>query len=107
MLILRLQIIGCTCYVRDIRPHITKLYSKSLRCIFLGYSRTHKGYQCYSSELGRFLMSADVVFYESILFSSFSFYADSPRSFSLDDLLIYDSATISSTQSGPLVHCPL
>ena len=32
------QIFECTCFVRDVRPHVSKLDPKSLLCIFLGYS---------------------------------------------------------------------
>ena len=30
---------GCTCFVPDVRPHVSKLDPKSLKCIFLWYSR--------------------------------------------------------------------
>ena len=33
------RVFGCTCFVRDVRPHVSKLDLKSLKCIFLGYSR--------------------------------------------------------------------
>ena len=33
------QVFRCTCFVRDVRPHVSKLDPKSLECIFLGYSR--------------------------------------------------------------------
>lgn len=33
------RIFGSTCFVRDTRPHLTKLDPKSLKCVFLGYSR--------------------------------------------------------------------
>ncbi|GAB2281601.1 hypothetical protein Dimus_039482 [Dionaea muscipula] len=62
---LPLRIFGCTCYVRDVRPTLTKLDPKSLRCIFLGYFRTQKGYRCYSPDLRRFCVSTDVTFDES------------------------------------------
>ena len=32
------RIFGCTCYVRDTRPFVTKLDPKALKCVFLGYS---------------------------------------------------------------------
>ncbi|KAL0533382.1 hypothetical protein IC582_030221 [Cucumis melo] len=32
------KIFGCVYFVRDVRPHHTKLDPKSLKCIFLGYS---------------------------------------------------------------------
>ena len=33
------RIFRCTCFVGDVRSHISKLDPKSLKCIFLGYSR--------------------------------------------------------------------
>ena len=33
------QVFGCTCFVQDVRPQVSKLDHKSLKCIFLGYSR--------------------------------------------------------------------
>ncbi|CAM8896855.1 unnamed protein product [Rhodiola kirilowii] len=79
------KIFGCTCFVRDVRPHLTKLDPKSLKCIFLGYSRVQKGYRCYSPDLRRYVVSADVVFSERTPFSS-----SAPRQGeSDDDFLLY------------------
>ncbi len=64
------KIFGCTCYVRDVRPHITKLDPKSLKCIFLGYSLIQKGYRCYSPDLQKYLISIDVAFSEQVPFFS-------------------------------------
>ena len=33
------QVFGCTCFVRDVCPLVSRLDPKSLKCIFLGYSR--------------------------------------------------------------------
>ena len=38
------QIFGSICYVRDVRPSMTKLDPKALKCVFLRYSRLQKGY---------------------------------------------------------------
>ncbi|XP_019225056.1 PREDICTED: uncharacterized protein LOC109206664 [Nicotiana attenuata] len=54
------KVFGCTCYVRDVRPSVTKLDPKALKCICLGYSRLQKGFRCYSTELGKYLVSTDV-----------------------------------------------
>ena len=35
---IELRVFRCTCFVRDVRPHLSKLDPKSLKCIFLGYS---------------------------------------------------------------------
>ncbi|XP_057985245.1 uncharacterized protein LOC131169874 [Hevea brasiliensis] len=37
------RIFCCTCFVRDVRPQVTKLDPKSLKCVFLGYSQLQKG----------------------------------------------------------------
>ncbi|KAK2968669.1 hypothetical protein RJ640_004028 [Escallonia rubra] len=54
------RIFGSTCFVRDVRPHLTKLDPKALKCVFLGYSRLQKGYRCYSPNLHKYLVSTDV-----------------------------------------------
>lgn len=62
---LPLRTFGCTCYVLDDRPHLTKLDPRSLKCLFLGYSKVSKGYKCFSPELGRVIVSRSVTFDES------------------------------------------
>ena len=64
------QIFGCTCFVQDVRPQVSKLDHKSLKCIFLGYSRVQKGYLCYCPSLRRYLVFVDVKFFENVSFSS-------------------------------------
>ena len=54
------RVFGSICFVRDVRPQVTKLDLKFLKCIFLGYSRHKKGYRCFSPTLNRYLVSADV-----------------------------------------------
>lgn len=78
---------GSTCYVRDVRPSVTKLDPKALKCVFLGYSRLQKGYRCYSVELGKYLVSTDVVFSEATPF----FYAPpiSTSQVKEDEWLVY------------------
>ena len=48
---------------------MSKLNPKSLKCIFLGYSRVQNGYRCYCPSLHRYLVSADVTFLENTPFS--------------------------------------
>ena len=45
------KVFRCTCFVRDVRPQVSKLDLKSLKCIFVGYSRVQKGYRCYCPTL--------------------------------------------------------
>ena len=63
------RVFGCTCFVRDVRLHVSKLDPKSLKCIFLGYSRVQKGYGCYCPTHRRYLVSTDVTFFETTPFS--------------------------------------
>ena len=93
------QIFACTCFVRDVRPQVSKLDHKSLKCIFLGYSRVQKGYRCYCPSLRRYLVSADVKFFENVPFSSPSTHTSQGEA---DDLLVY---TIASPVAPP-VHAP-
>lgn len=65
---LPLRIFGCTCFVHDLTPGKDKLAAKSLKCLFLGYSRLQKGYRCYSPVLRRYIVSADVSFFETCPF---------------------------------------
>ncbi|CAL9000175.1 unnamed protein product [Prunus brigantina] len=55
---------GCTCF-----PYLgayvsNKLQPRSLACVFLGYSATHRGYRCYHPPTGRVYTSRHVVFHE-------------------------------------------
>ena len=48
--------------VRPYQPR--KLNFKSIKCVFLGYSLTHKGYHCLDPSTGRLYISRHVIFYE-------------------------------------------
>ena len=91
------QIFGCTCFVRDVRPLVSKLDHKSLKCIFLGYSRVQKGYRFYYPSLHRYLVSADVKFFENVPFSSLPTHTSQGEA---EDLLVY---TIASPVAPPVL----
>ena len=90
------QIFRYTCFVRDVLPQVCKFDHKSLKCIFLGYSRVQKGYQCYCPSLHRYLVSTDVKFFENVPFSSPSTHTSQGEA---DDLLVY---TIASPVAPPV-----
>ena len=80
------KVFGCTCFVRYVRPQVSKLDPKSLKCIYVGYSRVQKRYRCYCPTLRCYFASTDVAFFETIPFSLSSTIM-SPRED--DDLLVY------------------
>ena len=77
---------GCTCFVRDVRPQVSKLDPKSLKCIFVGYSRVQKGYRCYCPTLRCYFVSTDVGFFKTTPFSLSSTITSQRED---DDLLVY------------------
>ena len=76
----------CTCFVRDVRPQVSKLNPKSLKCIFVGYFHVQKGCKCYCLTLRRYFVSTDVTFFETTLFSLPSTVTSQGEK---EDLLVY------------------
>jgi len=65
---LNLRTFGCVCFVH-LPPHErTKLSAQSVKCAFMGYSISHKGYVCYDSCANKFRISRNVVFFENQYF---------------------------------------
>ena len=91
------KVFGCTYFVRDVRPHVSKLDLKSLKCIFMGYSRVQKGYRCYCPTLRHYFVSTDIIFFET---SPFSLSSPITSQREGDDLLVY-------TISSPVPPAPL
>lgn len=44
-----LKICGCTYFVYISATHHDKLDPRTVKCVFLGYSQTKKGYKCYDA----------------------------------------------------------
>ena len=65
-------VFGFVCFVHILTPEQDKLSTKATKCIFLGYSRLQRGYRCYSTNINRYFISADVTFFEDSSFSSFA-----------------------------------
>jgi transposase InsO family protein len=64
------RLFGCISFVHNLQPGRDKLDPRSHKCIFLGYSRTQKGYRCYSPSLHKHFVSADVTFFEDVPYYS-------------------------------------
>ena len=110
LFLIELQIFGCTCFVQDVRPQVSKLDHKSLKCIFLGYSWVQKGYRCYCPSLRRHLVSANVKFFENVPFSLPPTHTSQGEA---DDLLVYTIASPvappvpAPVKSAPLIPAPV
>ena len=85
------KVFGCACFVRDVHFQVFKLDPKSLKCIFVGYSRIQKGYRCYCSTLQRYFVSTDVAFFETTPFSLLSIVTSKGEE---EDLLVYTLASL-------------
>ena len=53
-------IYGSICFIHDHSLEKDKLYAKSIKCIFLGYSRSQKESRSYSPHLNKYFMFVDV-----------------------------------------------
>jgi len=63
--IVRPKVFGRTCFVRDHRPSVGKVDPRPVKCIFVGYSSSQKGYKCWCPIERRLFVSMDVTFRES------------------------------------------
>jgi hypothetical protein len=59
------KVFGCVCFVRDHRPSVGKLDPHAVKCVFIGYSSTQKGYKCWDPIGKKLFVSMDVTFRES------------------------------------------
>jgi hypothetical protein len=95
-----LRIFGSTCFGWDVRPYVTKLDPKSLKCIFFGYSRLKKRYKCYCPSLNKYLVSTDVTFLEVTPY----FQSSTPiRRGEDDDMLVYIITSSELNPAKPLI----
>ncbi|KAK8956599.1 hypothetical protein KSP39_PZI000178 [Platanthera zijinensis] len=58
------RVFGTLCYVHRLGPSLDKLDPRATKHIFVGYSRTQKGYVCYSPTTRKISVSADITFRE-------------------------------------------
>ena len=83
---------------------MSKLDPKSLKCIFLGYSRVQKGYKCYCPSLRRYMVSVDVTFLENTHFPLGLIHTSQGED---DDFLVYTLALLAPVSTPPLTKPPI
>jgi hypothetical protein len=67
---LNLHTFGCVCFVHLPSYERHKLSAQSVKCAFMGYSISHKGYVCYDPCSNKIRISRNVVFFENQYFFS-------------------------------------
>ena len=65
---LPVKIFGCVAYVHNPVHKQNKWSTKGLKCVFLGYSNTQKGYKVYHPITRKYMVSKDVIFDEHSFF---------------------------------------
>jgi len=58
----------CVCFLHLPSHERHKLSAQSTKCVFLGYSISHKGFVCYDLSCSKFCISRNVVFFENQYF---------------------------------------
>ena len=66
------RVFGCVCFVHIITHGQDRLSAKATKCVFLGYSRLQRGYRCYSLNINRYFIFADITFFKDSPFFSFA-----------------------------------
>jgi len=94
---LPIKFFGSTCFVHNFNHSLDKLSSKSHEYVFIGFTRSQKGYKCFFPFLNRCFVFEDVTLHE------FSFYFNSPPSF---DMSPSTTVTISVICDPPIGHSP-
>nr|KYP54945.1 Retrovirus-related Pol polyprotein from transposon TNT 1-94 [Cajanus cajan] len=64
------RIFGCVSFVHVHSSGRGKLDPRAIKCVFLGYSATQKGYKCFHPPSQKFFVSRDVTFHEQISYFS-------------------------------------
>ncbi|KAJ7949695.1 Retrovirus-related Pol polyprotein from transposon TNT 1-94 [Quillaja saponaria] len=59
------KVFDCVCFVHEHWKNISKLDHRALKCIFIEYFATHKGYKCYHPPTRKTYVSMDLTFHES------------------------------------------
>ncbi|KAL0409332.1 UNVERIFIED_CONTAM: Retrovirus-related Pol polyprotein from transposon RE2 [Sesamum radiatum] len=61
-----LHVFGCLCFASNAQPSKQKLDPRAYRCVFLGYSHSHKAYKVYDLDSHMMFHSRDVTFRETV-----------------------------------------
>ena len=91
------RVFGCTAFVQDHTPDLSKLAPRAQKGVFVGYSRTQKGYRVYFPDQHQYVTSADVTFHEDVPYF--------PSTQSAEDLS--PPSLLSSVSATPVPDLPI
>ena len=63
------RVFGCLAFVQDLFPRLDKLSPRSIKCVFVKYSRMRKEYRCFHPPTRRYYVSVDVTFFQTLTLS--------------------------------------
>ena len=90
------KVFGCTAFVHVHSQHREKLDPRAIKCVFLGYSSTPKGYKCYNPSTKIFYIFVNVTFTEKKPFF--------PKSSLKGEISIIEDSPCESFESPNLSH---
>ena len=97
------RVFGCTAFVQDHTPGLSKLAPRAQKGVFVGYSRTQKGYRVYFPDRRQYVTSADVTFHEDV-----PYFTSTPSGADLSSPFLPTSvSTTPVTNIPPTVLIPL
>ena len=62
------RVFGCVAFVHLPKEQQTKLESRALKCVFVGYASSQKGYRCYHLLTQKMYVTIDVAFHEDTMY---------------------------------------
>ena len=91
------RVFGCTAFVQDHTPGLSKLAPRAQKGVFVGYSRTQKGYRVYFPDRRQYVTSVDVTFHEDV-----PYFTSTPSG---DDLS--SPSLLPSVSATPVIDLPM
>ncbi|CAJ2635918.1 unnamed protein product [Trifolium pratense] len=98
---LTLKIFGCTAFVHE-HKNISKLEPRAIKCVFVGYSPTQKGYKCFDPKNQKMFVTMDVTFFENKPFFDTHLQGGNLNedSFQTEDMSFFNNLSLPVSQSS-------